>query len=126
MFVVMFILPESSSVVISRRLAALGKAEDRLVIAQGIVLDLQDEGQAILQDELQLQSYLTPTSTHPTGHVICLGQSEASILTNQRPVFRPIRGQYSGQSEARHNQIRYRKTSRRADGGELFCIKKWF
>ena len=85
----MFILPESSSVVISRRLAA----GDRLVITQGIVLDLRDEGQAILQDELQLQSYLTPISTHPTGHVICLGQSEASILANQRPVFRPIRGQ---------------------------------
>ena len=55
MFVVMFILPESSSVVISRRLAALGKAGDRLVIAQGIVLDLRDEGQAILQDKLQFR-----------------------------------------------------------------------
>ena len=94
MFVVLFILSESSSVVISRGLAALGKARDRLVIAQGIVWDLRDEGQAILhQDDLQLQSSLTPTSTHRTGHVIRLGQSEASIPANQRPVFRPIRGQ---------------------------------
>ena len=98
MFVVLFILSESSSVVISRGLAALGKAGDRLVIAQGIVWDLRDEGQAILhQDDLQLQSSLTPTSAQRTGHVICLGQSEASIPANQRPVFWPIRGQYSGQ-----------------------------
>ena len=103
MFVVLFILSESSSVVISRGLAALGKAGYRLVIAQGIVWDLRDKGQAILQDDLQLQSSLTPTSAHPTGHVSCLGQSEASIPANQRPVFWPIRGQYSGQSEARHN-----------------------
>ena len=94
MFVVLFILPESPSVVISPGLAALGKAGDHLVIAQDIVWDLRDEGHAIFQDDLQLQSSLTPTSAHPaTGHVICLGQSEASILANQRLVFRPIRGQ---------------------------------
>ena len=86
MFVVLFILPESPSVVISPGLAALGKAGDHLVIAQDIVWDLRDEGHAILQDDLQLQSSLTPTSAHPaTGHVICLGQSEASIPANQKP-----------------------------------------
>ena len=40
----LFILPESPSVVISSGLAAIVKAGDHLVIAQDIVWDLQDEG----------------------------------------------------------------------------------
>ena len=48
MFVILFILPESPSVVISRGLAAVVKAGDCLAVLQDIVWDLQDEGQAIL------------------------------------------------------------------------------
>ena len=48
MFVMLLILPESSSVVISQGLAAVDKARDRLAVLQDIVWDMQDEGQAIL------------------------------------------------------------------------------
>ena len=48
MFVMLLILPESSSVVISQGLVAVVKARDRLAVLQDIVWDWQDEGQAIL------------------------------------------------------------------------------
>ena len=81
MFVMLLILPESSSVVISWGLVA----GDCLAVKQDIVWDLRDEGQAILRDDLQFQSSLTPIAAHYVG--------------SHDPSW-PIRGQYSGQSEA--------------------------
>ena len=112
MFVMLLILPESSSVVISQGLVAGGC----LAVTQDIVWDLRDEGQAILRDDLQFQSSLTPIAAHYVGsrdpswpiRGQYSGQSEASITANQRPEFWPIRGL---------------KMSRRADRGKLLCIK---
>ena len=51
MFVILFILPESPSVVISRGLAAVVKTGDRLTASTvQHSTDLRDEGQAILGD----------------------------------------------------------------------------
>lgn len=62
-----------------------------------------------MRDDLQLQSSLTPNTTHFGG--LC-------------DLSWPIRGQYFGQSKASHNQISNRKMSRRADRGKLRCIDK--
>ena len=93
MFVILFILPESPSVVISPGLAAVVKAGDHLAVTQDIVWDLRDEGQAILLEDLQLQSSSTPTAASYGGSCDLSwpirgqysSQSEASILANQRP-----------------------------------------
>ena len=86
MFVILFLLPESPSVVISPGLAAVVKAGDHLAVTQDIVWDLRDEeGQAILLEDLQLQSSSTPTTASYGGSC---------------DLSWPIRGQYSGQSEA--------------------------
>ena len=83
MFAMLVILPESSSVVISQGLAAVVNARDRLAVTQDIVWDLRDEGQAILRDDLQLQSSLSPTAAHYAG---------------SRDLSWPIRGKHSSHS----------------------------
>ena len=49
MFVMLLILPESSSVVISQGLAAVVKARDCLAVLQDIILNLQDNETRVKQ-----------------------------------------------------------------------------